>query len=96
VKALLLAALLTQAPDAPLLDEPGRVMELEAGNVVPFDATCLDKHQALRTAKRVAAAEAERDALKESHIGWPIVVGAILGAVALGVGAGYAAGKLVK
>lgn len=92
MKALLLAVLLAQAADAPLVVEERPAMVLKAGEVVPFDGVCLTNGLAIRQAQRVAAAEAERDALKASHIGWPLVVGAVVGALLVGgaVGAGVA------
>lgn len=96
VLAVLLCSSLAfgQVADAPLLPPEGRVMELHAGEIVPFPATCLDKAQALRTAKRVAGAEAEAADLKKGNTILPTpafiaIVGAggaaIITAIALGV-----------
>ena len=92
--ALLLCASLAHAEppaDAPL--EGRAAMVLRAGEIVPFDATCLDDARTIATAKRIAACEAgEKKAAGQSVISAPVLVVAILGALAVGVLAGTAAG----
>lgn len=82
--ALVLCSSLAAAQDAPFLDTlppPGRVAELDAGSILPFDATCLDKPQALRAAK---IAEHDRTALERAKEGkvllpTPAFIGIIVG-----------------
>lgn len=102
MKALILAAVLAQAADAPVLELPpqGRTMEFEAGETVPFKAVCLDEAQSLRAGARVASCEAGL-AVAESKvmISKPVLVAGVAGIVVL-VGAvfaaGYVAGKVAK
>lgn len=98
MKALILAALLAQA-DAPLLElpPPGRVMELEAGETVPFKATCLDEAQTLRAGKRVAACEAGlKVAESKTMISTPVLVAGVVGIVIVAFAAGAATAYAVK
>ena len=98
MKALILAALLAQA-DAPLLElpPPGRVMELEAGETVPFKATCLDEAQTLRAGKRVAACEAGlKVAESKTMISTPVLVAGVVGIVFVAFAAGAATAYAVK
>jgi len=99
VKALILAAVLAQATDAPVLELPpqGRTMELEAGETVPFKAVCLDEAQSLRQGVRIVSCEAGL-AKAESMvmISKPVLAAGIAGVVAIVVAAaaaGFAAGS---
>jgi hypothetical protein len=97
--ALLLCSTLAfgQAADAPLLPPEGRVMEVAAGEIVPFRATCLDEAQALRTAKRVAGAEAyAADLKKNTVLPTPAFIAIVAGGVVLGIAAGAAVAYAVK
>lgn len=46
---LVLLAMLAAAPDAPVCStEPGRSLLLDAGEIVPFKATCIDEREHVR------------------------------------------------
>ena len=94
MKALLLAALLAQA-DAPLAERPA--MELKAGEVVPFDGVCLTSGKSIEVGKRIAACEAGL-AVAESKtmVSTPVLVAAIVGALAVGFAAGAATAYAVS
>lgn len=94
--ALVLAAVLTQAADAPVLELPpqGRTIEVTAGDMVPFDGVCLDSDQSLRAGKRVAACEAGlKVAESKTMISTPVLVAGVAAIVAV-VGGAFAAGYL--
>lgn len=94
MKALLLAALLAQA-DAPLAERPA--MEFKAGEVVPFDSTCMTTGKSIEVGKRIAACEAGL-AVAESKtmVSTPVLVAAIVGALAVGFAAGAGVALVVK
>lgn len=102
MNALVLAVLLAQAADAPLVELPprGQTVELEAGQPVPFKAVCLDEAQAVREAKRCSGdAAGLKVAESKTMFSTPVLVGGIVGVVAVvaaAFAAGYAAGKVVK
>lgn len=99
---LVLAVLLTQAADAPVLELPpqGRTIEVTAGELVPFDGVCLDDAQNLRAGKRMAACEAGlKVAETKTMISTPVLVAGVAGVVAVvaaSFAAGYLAGKNLK
>ena len=92
--ALLLALSLTassagaQPADAPVVAP----VIVASGDTVPFDGLLLSTEVALQQAKRVAACDTERDSLRASQVSWPLVIAAVVGALAVGaaVGAGVA------
>lgn len=95
MKALLLAAILSQAPDAPVKEEAVYVF-VDKGGPVPFDATCFDKPTAMRAAKRVASCEASMaEVEKKTLVSTPVLIGGIVaivaGSFALGFATAYAA-----
>lgn len=91
MKALIVAMLVAQVADAPLAvtDQPldndatAAVVALPMGHPAPFAGVLLTEEQAERTAGRVAAAEAERDALKAAPVLRPWVV-VLVGVLAAG------------
>ncbi len=93
---LLLALLLTQAPDAPLRP----AITVKAGELVSFDGVCMTDAKAIETGKRLAYAEAvvaETDG--KLVIPLPAVVAAVAVVVAVVAGsaaAGYVAGRSGK
>lgn len=99
---ILLAALLAQPVqplqnlDAPLAEPTNNVVELSKGDVVPFDATCLDKPQALNVAKEVATLRAENKEMKQSYVRPLLVVGAVVVALGAGIAAGYGISQATK
>ena len=95
MKALLLAALLAQAPDAPLAERPA--MELKAGETVPFDGVCMTSGKSIEVGKRIASCEAGL-AVAESKtmISTPVLVAAIIGALAVGAAVGAGAALAAK
>lgn len=80
---LLLLALLSQAPDAPVV-APRPAVVLKAGEAMPFDGLALDDAQAIVQANKVATADSKWSPV----VVVAIAVGALLvgGAVGLGVG----------
>ena len=93
--ALVLCSTLAFGQDAPLADPVypfiadlppvGRTMEVEAGNLVPFDATCLDKGQAKRAAKVSAYFEDKsKDQSKNVSLPTPAFI-ALLGGAGVAV-----------
>lgn len=97
MSALLVALLLSQAADAPVVDVPGRTMDLKAGEVVPFAAVCLDGAQSVRAAKRVASCEATlADAETKTLVSTPVLVGGVVAIVAVAFAAGAATAYAVK
>lgn len=92
---ILLAALLAQPTaglqnlDTPLADPVNNVVELTKGDVVPFDATCLDKPQALNVAKEVATLRAENKEMKQSYVRPLLIAGLVVAGLAAGIAAGY-------
>ncbi len=96
--SLVLALLLSQAPDAPA--QPRAAIVVQAGQLVPWDGVLMDDAMSMRTAKRLAYAEA---AVAETDgklvIPLPAVVAAVAVVVAVVAGsaaAGYAAGRSGK
>jgi hypothetical protein len=89
---LLIASLAhAEAPaDAPVVEERP-AMTFKAGEVVPFDGVCMTDGRAVATAKRIASCEAGL-AVIESRPSLPVVVALVIGALAVGVLAGTAAG----
>lgn len=99
MKALILAAVLAQAADAPVLElpPPGRTIEVAAGDMVPFDGVCLDGDQALRAGKRVAACEAGlKVAESKTMLSTPVLVAGVVGIVLLSFAAGAATAYAAK
>ncbi len=93
--------LLEVQPYAFIKDLPpkGRVLELGAGEIVPFEATCLDKPQAKREAKISKYFREEATDLKENNVvmSKPVFYGLVGGGLAtflaLGIAIGYAAAR---
>ncbi len=94
--SLALALVLTQAPDAPLV-EPRPAVMVRAGDVVPFDGACLDDATLVKTGKRLAAAEASVAATDGKLVIAPSTVVVAVAAVVVVVGGavaiGYVAGR---
>ena len=94
MKALALALVLAQVvdvppPDAPMLSE--LVVTVDKGTPAPFAGVLLTDEQAIRTAKRVASAEAERDALKSAPV-IPIWAAVVIGVISAGAAVAVTAG----
>lgn len=94
--ALLLALALSQAPDTdtPTLapDVPNVSVRLRAGETAPFDGRLLSLDENLRRGKEAVDCKAELSSGKENAwISKPVLVGIIVGAVALGAAVGVSA-----
>ncbi len=88
--------------DVPLianLPAKGRTMELEAGEILPFAATCLDKQQAKREAKICAYHESEALDLKKGNVIVPtpvfvtLVSAGVVAVIVAVIATGFAAKK---
>ena len=105
MKALIVAMLVAQVADAPVAvtdqpldnDQSAAVIALPAGTPAPFAGVLLTEEQAIHTAQRVAAAEAERDELRAAPVlrPWVVVLIGVLAAGA-GVATGFGIAQLVK
>lgn len=96
MNAILVALLLAQAVDAPVT-EPRPAMVLEAGSIVPFNATCLDDAQSIKQGKRVASCEASlAKAETKTMVSTPVLVGGIVAIVAVAFAAGAATAYAAK
>ncbi len=95
MNAILLAVLLSQSVqplqnlDAPLAKNADSVVELKEGAVLPFDATCLTKPQALNVAKEVVGLRAENEEMKKTYVRPLLVIGAVVVALGGGIALGY-------
>ncbi len=92
--AVVLVSTLALGQDALLIDglpPRGRVVELDAGTVLEFDATCLDKQQAKRQAMQSVF---DRTALEKAHEGKVLLPTPAFVAIVLGVAAVVAAGTV--
>lgn len=81
-----------QEADAPLIDDlppKGKVLELKAGDVLPWDATVLDKAQALREAKKERF---YKTAFEKAHEGKVILPTAAFVGIVVGIAVVVAAG----
>jgi hypothetical protein len=94
VNALVLVLLLSQVTPAepvPMSDAPAIPNDhgiiLKAGEPAPMDGIMLSTDRAIGAAKRIAAAEAERDELRKAKV-FPWWGALIVGVVAAGIGAG--------
>ncbi len=92
----LAASLSHAAPvDAPTMERPAQTFK--AGEVVPYDATCMTDGRTIEVGKRLASAEAQVAALEgKSIVSTPVLVagGAAIVAVIVAVAAaGFVAGK---
>lgn len=100
MNALLVALLLSQAADVPLakFDEPlPRVDELQTGNMLPYDAICMDVATAKSNAKRIVSCEATVAKADEGFlISKPVFIGGIIGLVVVAFAAGTAVGMAAK
>lgn len=102
MQALMLAVLLSQAADVPLikLDEgavDSRVLGFTAGEVVPFDAICMDNGTAVKNAQRIVSCETTvAEAEKSFLISKPVLILGIVGLVAASLAAGVAIGAATK
>jgi hypothetical protein len=93
VKSLVLAVLLAQAADAPLVSTGSLAVELKKGDVAPIDGLLLPSSSAIEAAKRLSAAEtqaAAADAELKSRP--PLLVLVVAGVILFGGGMaiGYA------
>lgn len=79
----------TSPTDAPLIvvGDPlvRRTMQLQAGEMVPFDAVCLNGEQAVHQAKRIVACETTlAKAEGQQLVSLPVLIAAVAGALAVG------------
>lgn len=86
IAKLLLFAVLSQAPDAPIAPRPAIVVK--SGDAVPFDGVCLDTAQAVAQANKLQAAE--------SKVRPEVVVLVAVAAVLLGGAVGFGVSRTVK
>ena len=85
-----------QAADAPTV-EPRPAMTLSAGDVVPFNATCMDDAKTLQVGKRIASCEASLAVVEtKTVISTPLLVGGVVAAIVLAFAAGAATAYAVK
>lgn len=103
MKALLLAAVLAQAADAPLIklgeplasDPPESVFEMSDEGGKSY--VCMTQDAAIKTAGKVKGCEAFEAKVQENVlISRPLFVGVVVGTLLLGAAAGLAAGLAVK
>lgn len=92
--SLALVALLTQAPDAPLLKDAPAI-EVKAGDVVGFDGVCMGSAKSIQVGKRIADCEQSMAVVEtKTVISTPVLVGGLVAvfgvAFALGVAAAFA------
>lgn len=77
--------------DAPVadLDAPGRVLDLDAGSIVPFKAQCLDDQELVRRTRREARAAGTLAAAESKNVLIPkgAFAGIIIGAIVLSAAA---------
>jgi hypothetical protein len=79
------------------LPKPGRVLEVQAGNLVPFDATCYDADQNTRNAKVSAYFEKESTELQKGvTLPTPAFIALVAGGVVAVIVAGAAVAYAVK
>ncbi len=88
MSALLLALLLTQAPDAPVKSDEV-VVVVNAGDVAPFEGVLLTTNQSTAAANRIRAAEHDRD----SRVSLGVVVLTAALCLAGGTALGFAIAK---
>ncbi len=104
MNALLIALLVAQAPDVPVVEADIRpAIEVKAGELVPFNGTCMDDARTTLTGKRIASCEASlakaEDKSVITMIPTPVLVGgvvAILGVIAAASGAAFVAGQSAR
>ncbi len=92
MSAILLALLVTAAPDAPVAPQDG--VKINWMQPAPMSGILLSEDKAIELTRRVASAEAERDELKASHFSATVVILFIAAGVVLGGTAGFAIGKV--
>lgn len=95
MNAILIALLVTTAPDAPLV-VPRPAIAIVEGQPAPFSGYLMDEVKGLEQTRRIASCEGERDKLKDGHISALVVVLFVAGAFVLGGTAGFAIARAAK